>query len=263
MSHDYFTSAAAARTLGVGVTAIKRWADNGVLACVTTAGGHRRFRRADVERLRHPSREATSDPWGPWLDALIHHADINAVLALAFGERSARGAWHHVADHLGGLLVAIGERWAEGQLTVAQEHIASAGLQRALGVVTETMPVAREAPRCILAPAEGDEHTLGLSLAELCLRERGWRAEWLGSPARASDVCERVREGAQMVALSASMAMKSRGPLRKQVRLVGAACQRAGIPLILGGTGRWPDPPPFGVRLNGWSEFHAALRARH
>lgn len=262
MDSALLTSAAAARALGVGVTAVKRWADAGVLRCIKTAGGHRRFHHADVERLRSDARDANADPWAEWLDALLHRADLNAVLALLFGERAARGTWYQAADHLGQLLVVIGERWAAGELTVAQEHLASASLQRALALVAETMPVAREARRCVLAAAEGDEHTLGLSLAELCLRERGWRAEWLGSPARTIDVCERVREGAHMVALSASAAMDSRRALGMQVRIVGGACQRAGIPLILGGTGRWPEPPPFGIRLKGWRDFHAALRGR-
>jgi photoactive yellow protein len=37
--------------LGVGTTSIKRWADDGTLPCVKTAGGHRRFLRSEVLRL--------------------------------------------------------------------------------------------------------------------------------------------------------------------------------------------------------------------
>jgi hypothetical protein len=33
----------------------------------------------------------------------------------------------------------------------------------------------------VLAWAEGDEHTLGLPLAELCLVELGWTPLWLGA----------------------------------------------------------------------------------
>ena len=259
MPETLLSSAAVAQALGVGVSAVKRWADAGLLRCVKTAGGHRRFSRRDLEQFR-TSTPGAADPWSHWIDTL-QRGEMNAILALLFGERATRGAWHGVAEHLGPLLFTIGERWARGELTVAQEHLATSSLQRALAVVAETLPVVREAPRCVLAAAEGEEHSLGLSLAELCLREQGWRAEWLGTPTRPVDVTERVKAGADMVALSASSVMSDRRALRAQVRSVGHACQRAGIPLILGGAGRWPDPPAFGVRLERWSDFQARLRA--
>ena len=264
MPDKLLTSTAAAARLGVGVTAVKRWTDEGLLPCVRTAGGHRRFHARDVERLARGGVTATApDQWGGWIAALIGPADVHAVLALLFAERSRRGAWFHVAGYLGGLLETIGERWARGELTVVQEHIASSALQRALGLVAETIPVPSGAPRCLVACAEGEEHTLGLSLAEVCLREAAWRAEWTGSRMRASDVRERVRSGdVQMVALSASSLMAERRMLAAQVRAVGSVCQRAGVDLVLGGTGRWPDPPAFGLRMQRWDEFNALLCRR-
>jgi hypothetical protein len=64
----------------------------------------------------------------------------------------------------------------------------------------------------------------------------------------------------RMVALSASAVMQDRRRLRRQVADVGRCCQRAGIPLILGGAGAWPDPPDFGQRVRRWDDFNAALR---
>ncbi len=51
MQDQLITTRAAASLLGVGTTSIKRWADEGTLPCVRTAGGHRRFRRVDVLSL--------------------------------------------------------------------------------------------------------------------------------------------------------------------------------------------------------------------
>ena len=250
------TSAGVARRMGVGVTAVKRWADDGVLPCVRTAGGHRRFRLTDVERFTRHGAGAVEDPWRPWLDALVGDGDVHAGLALLFAERARRGAWSAVAAVLGELLEALGDRWGRGELTVAAEHVASSALERALILVFETMAVPAGAPRCLLAPAEGDAHMFGLLLAELCLREHGWRAVTMHAPTRAEDVCERIRAGeVRLVALSASSHSRDRRALRTQVRTVGHACQRAGITLALGGTGSWPDPPPFGVRVREWDDF--------
>ena len=55
MNHDYLSSREAAQLLGVGTTSIKRWAEEGGLRCIKTAGGHRRFLRADVLAFRSPA----------------------------------------------------------------------------------------------------------------------------------------------------------------------------------------------------------------
>lgn len=54
MGHNYLSTREAAELLGVGTTSIKRWAEEGTLPCIKTAGGHRRFRRSDVLALRSP-----------------------------------------------------------------------------------------------------------------------------------------------------------------------------------------------------------------
>lgn len=46
---DYLTPGEVARLLHVSPKTISRWAAQGLLPCVVTLGGHRRFRREDVE----------------------------------------------------------------------------------------------------------------------------------------------------------------------------------------------------------------------
>ena len=54
----YLSTQAAARRLGVAPHTLRRWSASGVLPCVRTAGGHRRFRQEDVDELLHRSRAA-------------------------------------------------------------------------------------------------------------------------------------------------------------------------------------------------------------
>jgi excisionase family DNA binding protein len=46
---DYVTPGEAARYLHVSPKTINRWANDGRIPCIVTLGGHRRFRRGDVD----------------------------------------------------------------------------------------------------------------------------------------------------------------------------------------------------------------------
>ena len=46
---DWLTLGQAARFLGVAQSTIRKWSDDGKVPAFYTPGGHRRFRRADLE----------------------------------------------------------------------------------------------------------------------------------------------------------------------------------------------------------------------
>jgi excisionase family DNA binding protein len=236
---------------GVGPTAVKRWADRGLLPCVRTAGGHRRFRREEVERFLQRQQE----PAAAMADLLLQSEGLG-VEARLLAERSRHGSWVAVAESLGPVLVEIGSRWERGLIGVIDEHMASERLARALSRLAETLPTPPGAPRALLACAEQDDHGLGLALVELALREAGWRTLWTGRKTPATEVSELVRAGAvDLVALSGSMASTDAAALARDAALVGLACKEAGVPLAIGGSAPWPDPPQHGRRFHAIRPF--------
>jgi excisionase family DNA binding protein len=66
--HDgaYVTAGEAARILRVSPKTISRWADKGLIACIVTLGGHRRFLRSTVEGIERdmygPAPAPTPEP---------------------------------------------------------------------------------------------------------------------------------------------------------------------------------------------------------
>jgi excisionase family DNA binding protein len=242
---------------GVGPTAVKRWADQGVLPCVKTAGGHRRFERREVQKFLEAARGSSA---ASFVDLLLQ-TDGLGVEARLLTERSRLGSWLAVAEMLGGALAELGQRWRAGTVTILQEHLASERLARALARISDAMPLQPGAPRCILACAEGDRHALGLSLVEVALREAGWATLWAGQDTPASDLAEVARAGgAEMIAVSASSATTDAEGLRRQANLIGEACARAGVTLGLGGGGPWPEAPPHGHRFRAIGPFVARAR---
>lgn len=61
VGNQLLTVGEAADIVGVSVDTIKRWEKIGHITSGRTPNGHRRFRRADVERLLQPAPTSTKD----------------------------------------------------------------------------------------------------------------------------------------------------------------------------------------------------------
>jgi excisionase family DNA binding protein len=256
MPDELLTSAEVARLLGVTAATVKRWADAGLIACARTPGAHRRFDATAVaafartQRAPPPHPAVAAPPFAEgWVDRLAAERDPIALQAQLLAERARLASWWRVAEVLGPVVHAIGQRWADGRLSVLEEHELSERLARTLARIAEAIPVAPGAPRVLLATAAGDDHTLGLALAELAIRERGWSTRWAGRLVPAAELAAAAsRREADVLALSASVASAAPA-LEAEVALLAPACRAAGVGLVLGGAGPWPDPPPHGARL--------------
>ena len=251
----------AARLAGVGTTSVKRWADEGVLECLKTAGGHRRFERSMLEAfLRTHGSKPEDTPREHWLELLVSGGSYELRSAL-FDARGRLGAWHRVCDELGPAITELGARWECGDVSVLDEHVASERIARALAHVTDALPVGEHGPVCLLACAEGDDHTLGLSLAELALREAGWATLWAGRRTPIADLVAAVeRGGVGMVALSASTVSSEHRAIASQARRMEAACREQRVPLVLGGRGAWPERLDHARRFESFEPFYEYAR---
>jgi excisionase family DNA binding protein len=257
---DTLSTAKAAELLEVGPSTVKRWADEGLLPCVRTVGGHRRFHREAIERFLAEQRGVEEDRADAWLDVLLGGEDLHRIGALLLEARAEHGSWWRVADALGPVIHKLGQRWVEGRITVLEEHLASERLARAVASCAQNLPLPPAAPSALLVAAEGDEHTLGLSLAELCLREAGWACRWAGRRTPMEEVEEVVRQGkVDLVAVSASPVSADRRKLRRQYRGLVEAARVRGVVLVLGGEGAWPEDLSYGHRLHGFRELSSLL----
>jgi excisionase family DNA binding protein len=258
MEQDLLTTTEAARRLKVGTSTLKRWADLGKIKSFRTPGGHRRFARTEIEQYVADREEIDHSRWIDLL--LLDEGDPLLVTAELLRERARLGSWWRVVTEVGQLLEEMGRRWVEGTMSVLQEHVASEQLRRALLWCSQSMLVPQGAPTCLLAGAAGDDHTLGLSLVELCCREAGWRTRWAGRRAPTGDLVGWIEEGqVQLLALSASVASSDARVLEAQYRALALAAQAAGVELVLGGSGAWPEVLHHGRRMDDFGELHTYL----
>jgi excisionase family DNA binding protein len=247
----YLRLSEAARLLSIGDTTLKRWTEEGRIPCERTLGGHRRFRVDDVQRLRSQllgeAPPATSKPpedpadSRQWLDA-PDPAEPTALLGRLMILRSQSQNWAEAGDRLcSGLLSEIGERWMNGKMTCAQEHVMSRSVEVALTRVAHQLPVLPGAPKMVLACIPGERHTLGLTLVETVLRERGINVRFLGADVPTHDIVETIhKERPLAVGLSASCHPRPQSDLAEPAKAIAQACLEEKARLFLGGGAQWP-----------------------
>ncbi len=255
------SSAAVARMLNVNASSVKRWADEGKLPCLRTPGGHRRFQATHVEAFRATHLRSEDTSWQDKLSSLLIEGRQGDAESLLLAKRAELGRWQDVGDEVGHVLKNLGIRWAEGRLTIPEEHVASECLLRSITRILYLFPRRHDSPVCALASAPGDEHTLGLALSELVLAENGWNSMWLGRMCPL-ETLEGVAKSPNinMLALSASEFSSTPALLGDVVRTLGPICMAHSTHLVLGGGGSWPEDVFESIRVRTFSEFGDYIR---
>jgi MerR family transcriptional regulator, light-induced transcriptional regulator len=220
--------AAVARRTGVGEHTLRKWEQRyGVLRPTRTDGGQRRYSEDDVGRVQ-------------WLAARLHEGyrigEAAAMLTASGGEapgspeelrdallatagRAGKNGLGPLLDHAFALypleqalrdvicpcLVGIGELWERGELSVGQEHLATAAIRARL---ERTLAEPRGAVRglAVLACAPGEQHELGLLMLACLLRADGWDVIYLGQRTPVADALA-IAQGREATVLAFSVTM--------------------------------------------------------
>ncbi|MCA0150014.1 MULTISPECIES: cobalamin B12-binding domain-containing protein [Rossellomorea] len=75
----------------------------------------------------------------------------------------------------------IGELWEKNQITVADEHLATATLKYLLATIFTHQEALENQPKALLFCIEGEHHSLGLELANEVFKEKQWNTRYLGA----------------------------------------------------------------------------------
>lgn len=187
----------------------------GLLQPVRTEGRHRKFRASDIERVRtikewqaqHLSLEeirqrleimermpAASELWKRYLELATEGRVDEAAAVILNADEAGVPLVTLFQDVLVPALEKVGEGWAEGRLTVGQEHEVSE-LTRDLiaDLSARHAGTSGDALTVLAACVEGELHELGLRMLSGLLRQRGVRVHFLGASVATSFLVESVR----------------------------------------------------------------------
>jgi methanogenic corrinoid protein MtbC1 len=126
-------------------------------------------------------------------------------------------------------LVDLGERWADGSATVAEEHFATSVIRgRLLGLARGWD--GGSGPRALLACPSGELHDLGLICFGIALRGHGWRITYLGADTPQSTLIEAAAQlTPNIIVLAATR------PSR--LRALAGEARTATVPIAIAGRG--------------------------
>ncbi len=137
---------------------------------------------------------------------------------------------------------SLGELWAEGRISVAEEHMASAVTQTVLTFMYPRLPRSKQARGvAVVTGVEGELHQIGAHMVADLLDADGWDVRFLGTQLPHEGIVDLVRSS--------------------EARLVGISCTMpfnlAATADLIRGLRGIEDAPSFSIVVGG-SAFHAS-----
>ncbi len=262
----YLTTKEVARLCRVSDATVKRWEDAGLLRSERTNGGHRRFRAEEVARFqrennlgvklchgdesaqsattrRRPKRSYShftyfeeGSPTSLFFHALIGGREEEAtnVLINEFLEG------HPLSEIFDSIITnsmrVIGELWMRGELSVAQEHLATRATLTAVHKLRGIVPIAESSGSLAMCCSiEGDFHELSTHLAQMTFESEGVEVLNFGSNTPLYSFAEEVlHHSPNLVCISATI-ITDIERISRDFKEFQAKIAKLKIPIILGG----------------------------
>lgn len=164
---------------------------------------------------------------------LLLVGDRQVLLAEARRIFETRGVTELYESVIAPALCEIGARWDAGEITVADEHVATAAAQVVIASLYPQFPwPVRRSPRVLVAGVEGNRHELGLRMVADLLALDGWDDLFLGADVPVDAL---VAKAAEFQPAVVALGVTLRAHLAALERTIAALRARLGSPRILVG----------------------------
>jgi len=282
----YLSTLQTAAALGVSVSTVKRWVDEGVLPAQRTPGGHRKLLRAEVLALARQgnlphgdlaalSPELAIDPSVDLEAAVIRlgkallqgqGTEVRAIIRRAY---AAGVAVETLADQLiKPALAKVGHDWETARIDVWQEHRGTQLCAAALYDLKNELEsrAERNRPVAVGAAPAGDPYLLPSLLAQCVLLDAGWEAVNLGPNTPLLSLTKSLKTlRPRLLWLSVSYLHQKTAFLESYRELYRVA-ERQGVAVAIGGqalTRAIRSAIPYTTHGDGLSHLVAFARTLH
>ncbi len=252
---ELLTPRQVAQAIGVSEASLKRWCDRGLLLTQKTAGGHRRLPLSGVLEFLRTSGHPLIDPAVLGLpsnvgkgETVINRAAEHAQRALEAGaDEEFRSETFNLflngnalCDLCDKVLAPafrnIGNSWEHGRIEVFQERRACEICLRTLHELRLMLPaLSADAPLAIGGALSGDPYVLSSTMAELSLREAGWRAENFGVGIPVETFCAALTTVKPKLVFLSVSTIPDVAPWIERYKTLRAAATAVGAAVSVGG----------------------------
>ena len=139
-------------------------------------------------------------------------------------------------DLVGPLMAWIGERWHDGSIRVAHEHMATAAIRSFLGRMKQIRRAGVGAPCIVISTPAGQDHEIGALMAATIAANEGWRDLYLGPNLPAQEIALAAME-ANAAAVAVSIVAPGNNPsVIHEFHTLRHVLQER-VPVLAGGSG--------------------------
>lgn len=229
-----------AERLGVHYMTAYKYVRHGRLPA-TKVGTEWRVRVADLDDFLAGPTPGGRAPWADRLHARLvagDHAGAWGVVEAAMSSGLDPGDVY--LRMIAPAMREIGDGWAAGTITIAEEHRASATAARLVGRLGPRF-VRRGRPRgrLVIGTPPGERHALAVSMAADHLRGAGWEVVELGADLPVADFVRGVQEAgtvtAVLVSVTTEVGLRAAQDLIRSLRFAEFG------PIVLGGGAVTPE----------------------
>lgn len=260
---NYFNSKEAAVILGVNVSTIKRWTDEGRLECIQSPGGHRKF---FIEHLaeflrknKNKTHKATLFPAESSMDLQItsHILRGNYTFLIDyFYRQSMKCNLPQLQQVLNGLYLAqfplpqiydqlivpvlksIGDKWQKGSISIFEEHLASQAIRGAIDRLQGIIRLPKNnIAKVICALPPGELHDIPLKMVQHILEMKGYKVYFSGQNTPLQNLIEIGKKfKVKRIYLSSTVVVDLEQTTKELMHLYDE-CLQANIDVYVGGMG--------------------------
>jgi DNA-binding transcriptional MerR regulator len=182
-------------------------------------------------------------------DTLIEHNTLKAddVFDEALGLYSAEDVMMHLIRPT---LTDIGDGWAEGEVSVGTEHLATGYLRQRLLTWLRSGPPAFSVPETVLACAPEEYHEGSLMIVGALLRRRRWPVAYLGQSIPLPELARFVRETSPLAVVLVAMTEESVVSLAEWPKWLPEAAEKR-RPVIAYGGRIFNESPEWRAQVPG------------
>lgn len=240
---DHLTLNDVAERLGIHYMTAYKYVRTGKLPA-TKVGGGWQVREVDLDAFTAkpvPSPSGEKVDWSARLsDRLIAGDEPGSWSVIESAMSSGIEPASIYVDVLAPALATIGSAWANGEVTIAEEHRATAVTNRLIGRMGPRFHrPGRTRGTIVIGAVAGDQHAVPIALAADLLRGRGFTVIDLGADCPAESFIDAAATADRLLAVGISASAS--GVDDAVIVTATAVTDAIGCPIVIGGSGIGPS----------------------